>query len=625
MSGQYTVVVFPRQVSHGDHLIASKFGFDRFSSIRAAYGPSFSQDGKLLSFLSDTTGVPQVWSYNLETTHTDQLTLFDHRVSLARFSPRDELLVFSMDPGGSENHQLWTLDLGDLETRRITQRDDKIYSFGDFSPKGDALCYSSNERDSRFFDIYTQPVGGSAGKLVYENDGTNYPVDWIDEDRIIFSRSNTNLDHDLYLLDKETNETSLLTKHGDEALFHYGGHSPDGKTLYVATNKDGEFTQPAALEMDSGRLDVLGVERWDCTGGKVSPDGRFFAYVRNVKGASQLHLYNLETERDAIVRGLRLGSVEQSLLSTYDLITWSPDSRLLVFTLQGPQHNLNLWLYNTHDQSVRQLTSAPKAGIPPESFVEPSNETYTAFDGLDIPVLVYKPHGTHGPVATVVYVHGGPESQETYRFNIIIQYLANQGFLVLAPNVRGSSGYGKKWVHLDDVEKRLDSVRDLEYLVKWAVGQRLAKQDKIGIYGGSYGGFMVLSAITEYPDLWAAAVDLVGIANFTTFLERTAKWRRHLRTAEYGDPEKHRELFKRISPIHNVDKIQAPLLVIHGANDPRVPVQEAEQIVGRLKELGRHVEYLRFEDEGHGIAKIPNRTRAYTTISDFLSRTLAVD
>ncbi len=612
-------------MSQGSVFIVTKFGFDRFSSIRAAYGPSFSPDGKLVSFISDTTGVPQVWSYNLETWHTDQLTLFDHRVSLARFSPREDLLVFSMDPGGSENHQLWTLDLAGLDTRKMTEYNDKIYNFGEFSHKGDAVCYSSNERDPRFFDIYTQQLQGGSKKLVYENDGTNYPVDWIDEDRIIFTRANTNLDYDLYLIDREKGKTHHLTPHKDEAIFQYAGHSPDGKILYVATNKDGEFTQPASLEVDSGRLDVLGVEKWDCTGGKVSPDGRLFAYVRNVKGVSHLHLYNLETERDTLVRGLPIGSVEQSLLSTADLMAWSPDSRLLVFTLQGPQHNLNLWLYDTRDQSVEQLTSAPKAGIPPEAFVEPSNETYTSFDGLDIPVLVYKPHGTHGPLSTVVYVHGGPESQETYRFNIIIQYLANQGFLVLAPNVRGSFGYGKKWVHLDDVEKRLDSVRDLEYLVKWAVGKGLAKQDKIGIYGGSYGGFMVLSAVTEYPDIWAAAVDLVGIANFATFLERTAKWRRHLRAAEYGDPEKHSELFKRISPIHNVDKIRAPLLVIHGANDPRVPVQEAEQIVGRLKELGRHVEYLRFEDEGHGIAKIPNRTKAYTTIADFLSRTLVAD
>jgi dipeptidyl aminopeptidase/acylaminoacyl peptidase len=172
------------------------------------------------------------------------------------------------------------------------------------------------------------------------------------------------------------------------------------------------------------------------------------------------------------------------------------------------------------------------------------------------------------------------------------------------------------------VDKRLDSVRDLEYLVKWGIGKGLAKQDRVGIVGGSYGGFMVLSALTEYPDIWAAGVDLVGIANFETFLENTARWRRHLREAEYGSLENDRELFKRISPIHQVDKIKTPLLVIHGANDPRVPIGEAEQIVERLKRLGRQVEFLRFEDEGHGIAKIPNRVKAYTAIGDFLERTL---
>jgi dipeptidyl aminopeptidase/acylaminoacyl peptidase len=458
--------------------------------------------------------------------------------------------------------------------------------------------------------------------LVYQNDATNYPFDWVDKDRILFTKANTNLDNDLYLLWPETAETAHLTQHSGEASFDYAGHAKDMSTLYVMTNKDKEFLQPATIDVGTGHLDYLIEEDWDAIGGSISPDTRLLAYFRNVDGASRLHVYDIEEKQDSLVDGLPLGAFESPVVAGRNLMDWSPDSKHLIFSFQGPKHNLNLWLYDAEEQSVRQVTFVPTAAIPPPNLVEPEGLRFPSFDDLVIPVWAYRPTNGRGALPTVVFVHGGPESQETARFNIIVQYLVNRGFLVLAPNVRGSTGYGKKGVHLDDVDKRLDSVRDLEYLVKWAVGKGLAKQDRVGIVGGSYGGFMVLSALTQYPDIWAAGVDLVGIANFETFLENTARWRRHLREAEYGSLENDRELFKRISPIHQVEKIKTPLMVIHGANDPRVPIGEAEQIVERLKRLGRQVEFLRFEDEGHGIAKIRNRVKAYTAIGDFLERIL---
>jgi dipeptidyl aminopeptidase/acylaminoacyl peptidase len=529
-----------------------------------------------------------------------------------------------MDPGGGERHQVWTLDMENLAAKKLTVGDDWIRVFGSFSPSGESVCYASNERDEKFFDLYTSALASGEKNLVYQNDATNYTLDWVDKDRILFTKANTNLDNDLYLLWPETAETAHLTQHSGEASFDYAGHAKDMSTLYVMTNKDREFLQPAAIDVGTGHLDYLIEEDWDAIGGSVSHDTRLLAYFRNVDGASRLHIYDLVEREDSLVDGLPLGAFESPVVAGRNLMDWSPDSKHLAFSFQGPKHNLNLWLYDNEDQSVRQVTFVPTAAIPTSNPVEPEGWRFPSFDDLVIPVWAYRPANGRGPLPTVVFVHGGPESQETARFNIIIQYLVNRGFLVLAPNVRGSTGYGKKGVHLDDVEKRLDSVRDLEYLVKWAVGKGLAKQDRVGIVGGSYGGFMVLSALTEYPDIWAAGVDLVGIANFETFLENTARWRRHLREAEYGNLEKDRELFKRISPINQVDKIKTPLLVIHGANDPRVTIGEAEQIVERLKQLGRHVEFLRFEDEGHGIAKIPNRIKAYTAIGDFLERTLLV-
>ncbi len=600
----------------------ARYGFDRYSSVRIAYGPSFAPDGQHVSFISDITGVPQAWILDLATSRIDQLTLFNERVSSAVFSPTSMNLAFSMDPGGGEKHQIWTFDMENLAAKKLTVGDDWIRVFGSFSPSGECVCYASNERDEKFFDIYTTALATAEKNLVYQNDATNYPLDWVDKDRILFTRANTNLDNDLYLLWPETSETAHLTRHSGEATFDYAGHTKDMSALYVLTNKDREFLQPATIDVGTGRLEYLVEEDWDAIGGSISHDNQLLAYFRNVDGTSRLHIYDIEEKRDSQVQGLPMGAFESPVVSGRNLMDWTPDSRHLIFSLQGPKHNLNLWLYDVEDRSVRQVTFVPTAAIPSSSLVEPEGLRFPSFDDLVIPVWAYRPANGRGPLPTVVFVHGGPESQETARFNIIVQYLVNRGFLVLAPNVRGSTGYGKKGVHLDDVDKRLESVRDLEYLVKWAVGKGLSKQGRVGVVGGSYGGFMVLSAITEYPDIWAASVDLVGIANFETFLENTARWRRHLREAEYGSLEKDRELFKRISPIHHVDKIQAPLLVIHGANDPRVPVGEAEQIVERLKQRGRQVEFLRLEDEGHGIAKIPNRVRAYTAIGDFLERTL---
>jgi dipeptidyl aminopeptidase/acylaminoacyl peptidase len=531
-------------------------------------------------------------------------------------------LIFSMDPGGSEKHQIWTINLGNLECTKLSKFDDLIYNFGAFSLDGREILFASNERDEKSFDLYAQPLDSLESRLVHKSDHHNFPVDWLSKDQMVTGRANSNLDNDLFLLDTGKEELVKLTPHSDEAYFEYSGHSPDSKTIFLITNIDREFAQPATLDLATHKLKILAEENWDAVGGRVSPNGRLYAYFRNLDGVSKLHILDVESGSDSKIDGIPQGALEAPLIGGYDLIDWDAKSQRLVFSFQGPSHNLNIWLYNHATHEVSQLTSVPTGGIPADTFVEPRHEGYSSFDGLKIPVLVYEPKEKRGPSPTVVYVHGGPESQEKARFNIIIQYLVNHGFLVLAPNVRGSSGYGKRWIHLDDVEKRLDSVKDLDYLVKWSVGTGLSQKGKIGIVGGSYGGFMVLSAITEYPDLWGAAVDMVGIANFSTFLERTAKWRRHLRTPEYGDPERDAELFKRISPIHHVDKITSPLLVIHGANDPRVPIHEAEQIVGQLKERGRHVEFIRFEDEGHGIAKIPNRIKAYSAMGDFLDRML---
>ncbi|HBY93998.1 MAG TPA: S9 family peptidase, partial [Chloroflexi bacterium] len=279
---------------------------------------------------------------------------------------------------------------------------------------------------------------------------------------------------------------------------------------------------------------------------------------------------------------------------------------------------LNVWAVDAERGTVTRWTASSLATLPPEALVEPELVRYPSFDGLTIPAFYFKPRAATGAFPVVIDIHGGPEAQRRPLFSPVTQYLVSQGYAVLAPNVRGSAGYGKSYMHLDDVYRRMDSVADIKAAYEWLIREGGAAPDKVAVYGGSYGGFMVLSALTTYPELWAAGVDIVGIANFVTFLENTSAYRRKVREAEYGSLERDRDFLQSISPLTHVDRITAPLVVIHGANDPRVPVGEAEQVVAALQERQVPVEYLCYPDEGHGFAKLENRLDAYPKVVAFL-------
>jgi dipeptidyl aminopeptidase/acylaminoacyl peptidase len=303
-------------------------------------------------------------------------------------------------------------------------------------------------------------------------------------------------------------------------------------------------------------------------------------------------------------------------------ITWSRDGSKFAITFAPAAQSFDIWVWDGESDTLWQATRSTTGGIPRESFVRPTLVHYPTFDDLEIPAFLYLPEGAQEDLPVVVFVHGGPASQSLPYFNAVVQYLVGRGYGVLAPNVRGSTGYGYTYQSLDDVHLRMDSVADLRHAALWLRERRIADPERIAVMGGSYGGFMVLAAVTTYPDLWAAGVDIVGIANFVTFLENTGPWRRRLRESEYGSLERDRTFLEQISPIRYVDRITAPMFVMHGANDPRVPVGEAEQIVAALRIRGVPVEYMRFEDEGHGLIKRANRLLAYPAIARFLDQHL---
>ncbi len=581
------------------------YEFARYLKVRGAYGASWSPDGRKVSFLTDITGVLQVWEVPAEGGWPDQLTFHEERIMGAEYSPVEDRLLFSMDAGGNERAQIFLL--GEGGERDLTRNPDAIHYVGGFSPDGRRTAYTATRRNGTDFDVYVQDLDGEP-ELAWEVSGYHTVAEWgPDGSFLIVSRHHSNLDNDLYRLDLHSGEAKLLTPHEGEARFSGACVTPDGKNIYLATDRDGDFLRLARLGLSTLELEYLTPDDRDVESLEMSGNGRYLVAARNVDGYSDFMLFN--------GRGRRMPTPEMppGIIGGF---SFSPDSGKLAFTLTGPNRNPDVWILDLPDGEPRRLTRSSTAGIPRNTFRTPEIVRYPSFDGREIPAIFYEPEEA-APV--VVNVHGGPESQSRPMFAPVTQYFLDRGYAVFAPNVRGSTGYGKTYTHLDDVELRMDSVKDLAYAAEWLRGRG---HEKIAVMGGSYGGFMVLAALTEYPELWSAGVDIVGIANMVTFLENTGSYRRALRESEYGSLENDREFLESISPIHKAERITVPLMVIHGENDPRVPVGEAEQIVERVRDNGGAVEYLPYEDEGHGLAKLKNRLDAYPKIAAFLGRYL---
>ena len=627
--------------------------FVRYLNVRSASGASFAPDGRRLTFLPDITGVAEVWSVAVappeastaSTASTapalpwpEQLTFGGERIIGAAFSPIARRLIVGSDSGGNERTQLFLMDLsGDATAGAtlipLTSQPEVIHVFGGWqedgsassgwSPDGARIVYASNARDARFFDIYERSVDDldATPHLLLQQDGTNYPASYAPDGRsVLVQRFDSNVRNALLLVDTTTGDVRRLTPEISEGPARHVSPlwSADGRGLYLLSDRGRQFLSLAWLDLASGEMTYLREDQenqWDAEGLALSRDGQRLALVTNVAGASHIELFDISAgwgQRVALpAPELPLGVVVGA--------QWSPDGARLAFTFAPPNDAVNIWLWDVASQRLTPATQSARGGLPNAAFVAPQLVGYPTFDGREVPAYLFLPRDAEPrQLPVVVYVHGGPESQTRPAFNPVIQYLAANGYAVLAPNVRGSSGYGYEYQSLDDVRLRMDSVADLAAVVRWLGDSGIADPRRIAVMGGSYGGFMTLSAITTYPDLWAAGVDIVGIANFATFLENTGPWRRKLREPEYGSLENDRDFLEAISPIHHVDAITAALFVVHGANDPRVPVGEAEQIVAALRARNVPVEYLRFEDEGHGLIKRANRIRAYPEIARFL-------
>ena len=592
---------------------------ERYLRIRSAYSPSFAPDGSL-AFMTDTTGVAQVWHLEEPMRWQSQVSFGNEAVSFASFSPERNELIYGVDEGGNERTQFFRVAPDGSNLVNLTDKPEAKHRWGGWSHDGKRFAFASNRRDERVFDLYTQgrDETGDEASLVRETDGWYSAVGWSpDDDRIAVREARSNFDHDLYVLDLESGDMERVTS-GEETRYSSVNWSPDGESFYLVTDEgEGEDTlYLGRLDLTTGEIEKI-VEGGEYNVDGVSLDdetGRL-VYGRNVEGYTELNAAEL---RDGELRDLPKPDIPGSIAGG---TSFGPEGEKFAVTVTRRKENANVYVVDFETGEATRWTDAATAGIPRETFVEPTTVRYESFDGLSVPALFTTPKSDkhEPPYPVVVDIHGGPESQRRPSFSGLRQYLLSNGYALFEPNVRGSTGYGKAYTHLDDVRKRMDSVKDVRAGLDWLGERDDVDEDRAVAYGGSYGGFMVLAALAEYPERWAGGVDVVGIANFVTFLENTGEWRRELREAEYGSLEEDREFLESISPLNNADEIRAPLLVMHGANDPRVPVEEAEQIAESVEKNGVPVEKLIFDDEGHGFSKLENRIEAYSTMVEFLN------
>jgi dipeptidyl aminopeptidase/acylaminoacyl peptidase len=557
----------------------------------------------------------------------EQLTFFREPVTVAR-APRSGVapgFVFLRDQGGNEMAQVHYYDLNTRAVKMLTGGKG-LHGSLVWSHDGRRVAYSGTARDGVSYDLYiAEPTGISQPRLVYNGFEKNWSVTaWSpDDSRLLISNFVSANESHLYVMDIATAALTPVSEGEEPASVSGATFTPDGRGVYLITNRDSEFEQLRRVDLATGVAEVLTAHiPWDIDSFARTDDGRYLAWVANADGVSKLSIADL-TRRAEILPPLPEGRIGR--------IAFDPAGKRLGLSLESPQSPRDVYVVEVERNAVVRYTKSEAGPVDPLQFVAAELIRYPTFDRTNgknrqVPAFLYRPRGLAGPRPVYIDIHGGPEGQSVPTFSPFTQFLVREmGFVVIQPNVRGSSGYGKTYLNLDNGEDREDSVKDIGALLVWIGAHKDLDAKKVFVAGGSYGGYMSLASLVHFGDRLRGGIDVVGISNFVTFLESTSAYRRNLRRPEYGDERlpKMRAYLQRISPLTNAARISKPLLVVQGLNDPRVPASESQQMVAKIRGRGGEVWYLAAKDEGHGFRKKSNRDFYQKTIVTFLETQLA--
>ena len=591
---------------------------------RFSAGLAFTADDEHVLYVNNMSGQFNLWRVSLEGGWPDQLTAFtDDTVRLIGVSPIDGTIAFCADHDGDEFHQIYLLDTEGGWPEKITDAPEvQHYVSGDaFSPDGTKLAFAANLRTPTDMEVWIRDLATGDVRPVFGEGKYAFHGAWSpDGTKLIGLDFRNNSDSSIHLIDLETGEAPELTPHEEDGHYLPGPWAADGSGFYFLSDEGREFRGIGFYDVGAGRYDWVEAPDADVEEVAASHDGRVLAWLVNEDGWDRLRLRDLETGRDLPDPDLPPGA-RPHLTGFQPPIAVSSDGTRAAVILSGPRRPPEVWVVETETGEARAATESRIGGLREDQLADVELITYPTFDDRKIPAWLYRPQ-TNGRAPVVLAIHGGPEAQERPLYNPLYQYLLSRGIGVLATNIRGSTGYGKTYQRLIQRDWGGGDLKDWDHAVQWLREQDWVDPDRIGVWGGSYGGFAVLSCVTRLPDHWAAAVDIFGPSNLITFAKAVPPtWRRMMKRF-VGDPEEDAELLRERSPLTYIDAEKAPLLVIQGAKDPRVVKPESDQLVEKLQSLGREVEYQVFEDEGHGFTKRQNELKAYRASADWLERHL---
>lgn len=619
-------ITFAGDLAPGDNLVVHGIppipaaivdGVGRYTEFRAA-GLSSWHPKKLEMLISTRFGdVVQVHHVKFPGGARTQLTFFPERVAGASFQPtHGDYFVFRKDVGGGEWFQNYRYDMATGAVMLLTDGKSRN-SFGVWSNKGDRMVYGSTRRNGKDKDLYIiNPADPSTNRMLSQlEDGEGWgEADWSPDDSKILAVRYVSINESyLWLFDAASGGKTIITpKAGDPVAYGSGTFSKDGKGVYTTTDKDNEFRRLAYIDLATGKHTYLTSHiNWDVSSFDLSPDGKRIVFVTNEDGMSVLHVLNLATKKEEKLPKLPPGVIGG--------VGWHKNGRHIGFSLSSARSSQDAYSIDTRTGKLERWTFSETGGLSVENFAEPELIKWKSFDDRTISGFLYRPPKAFtGKRPVIVNIHGGPESQARPGFLGRTNYYINDlGVAIIFPNIRGSSGYGKTFLLLDNGYKREDSYKDIGALLDWIKQQPDLDGDRIMITGGSYGGHMTFAVATNYSDKIRCSLPVVGMSNLVTFLERTEAYRRDLRRVEYGDERDStmRAYLNRIAPLNNADKIRKPMFVVQGLNDPRVPASESDQMIATLKMNNTPVWYLLAKDEGHGFAKKKNQDyQMYATV-----------
>jgi dipeptidyl aminopeptidase/acylaminoacyl peptidase len=612
----------PRQIaSKPDARVEKNLSIEKLYMTRQVGGSTWSPDGKTVAFVSNLSGRNNLWLVPSEGGWPMQLTVSDQRQTQPTWSPDGKWIAYISDYDGDEQWDIFLVSpktgqvVNLTNTREIAEEDPA------WSHDGRYLAYTVKPKTSSVFEIDVYDTVLREVKHLTTGtakDRMNVEPIWSADGKfIVYTQEQAKgTDSNVFLADVRSAQSTLLTPHEGEHTYSANDVSPDGKQVLITSNAGDGYDNVGLLEIASKKVRWLTNDKWRISGERFSPDGKFLTYNANVDGNTDIYLYDMASGK---ARALPLPKGVNQVAGRTSPFT--RDNSRLLYSHTGPTAPGDLWIFTLADGKSHQLTHSLVGGVRSEDMVEPYLVHYPSKDGKwTISAFVYVPYNLprNGEHPAIVSVHGGPTSQTTNTFNRFVQYMANQGYIVIAPNYRGSTGYGKEFQQANLLDKGGGDFEDVLSAADWIKQTGYVDPKKLILMGASYGGYLTMMGVTKAPEMWAAGVPIVPFVNWFTEMQNEDPVLQQSDLAIMGDPEKNKALYEDRSPINFVDQIKAPLYLLAGGNDPRCPKTEAQQVVSAVKKRGGVVEYKVYENEGHGFAKVENQIDAYKRVADFL-------